>query len=254
MNTASPIADELYQQAVRYADLNRYQEWMDYCNRALAIDPHHVPTLVLRGQGYVETGNPQTALADFETAIRLDPRHGRAYYGRAWVRGLLGDLDGEIEDATRAMQCDASLTLLYYRRLGHAYAAKGDINRAIEYYNKVLDVEPNNTGTLYNRASLYLGLHKHDQALSDLNRILRFQPTWGWALRDRGRVYMALGEFQKALDDFNRAIRYAPDEADSYYWRGQCYERLNNRDLARQDYDQAARLDPSYRDFWQASE
>ncbi len=251
MNPVSPGTESLYQQAVRYAELSRYQEWLQYCDLALQSDPNHIPTLLLRGNGYVETGNPEAALHDFERVIQLDPQQGRALYGRAWVKGIMGDLDGEIEDATRAMNLDASLTLLYYRRLGHAYAAKGEVGRAIEYYNRVLDVEPNNPGTLFNRASLYLGMRKYEQALSDLNRILRLQPTWGWALRDRGRTYMALGEYDRALDDFNRAVRNGPDDADSYYWRGQCYERLNQSTLAGQDYERAARLDPEYRDIRQ---
>lgn len=245
----STTVESLYQQAERYADLNRYQEWLDYCTQALEIDPSHVPSLVLRGNGFVETGNPRAGLADFERAIKINPQFGRAYYGRAWVRGLMGDLDGEIEDATRAMQLDSTLTLLYYRRLGHAYAAKGDSIRAIEYYNRVLDVEPNNAGTLYNRASLYLELRNYEQALSDLNRILRFQPTWSWALRDRGRAYLNMGDLQKAMDDFNRAIRYAPDEADTYYWRGKCYERLENPVHAASDFEQAIRLDRDYLDI-----
>jgi tetratricopeptide (TPR) repeat protein len=246
--TGSPSADDLYLQAIRYSELNRYQEWLEFCNLALMVDPTHAPALVLRGKGHVEMGDPTRALTDFETAIGINPKLGEAYYGRAWVKGLGGDWDGEIADATLAMTLDPSLTLLYYRRMGHAYSGKGDIAQGIEYYNRVLDVEPNNAGTLFNRAGLYLQQRNYEQALSDLQRIVRFQPTWSWALRERGRAYMGLNELQKARDDFNRAIRYAPDDADSYYWRGKCHERLGDLKQATLDFAYARRLDPTYPD------
>jgi tetratricopeptide (TPR) repeat protein len=61
------------------------------------------PTHAARGWAYLDAEAPRLALADFEEAIRRDPRQGDSFNGRGLARVRLGDYAGAA-DAERALR------------------------------------------------------------------------------------------------------------------------------------------------------
>ena len=74
-----------------------------------------------------------------------------------------------------------SLARVYARR-GGAYAAKGDVNRAV----------------------------------ADYNESMRIDPTYPAAYLNRGNVWFHRGDFDRAIADYNQAIQLDPDYAVAY--------------------------------------
>jgi DnaJ homolog subfamily C member 3 len=59
--------------------------------------------------------------------------------------------------------------------------------------------------TYYKRALSYLGLFRHNAALSDLNFVLTIQPDFSAALIQRGKIRSWQGDFENAVIDLNKA-------------------------------------------------
>jgi tetratricopeptide (TPR) repeat protein len=74
----------------------------DY-TRALALDPNSPSTRARRGWGLLGDAS-KLALHDFEEAIKLDPKNGDLYCGRALARVVLGDHAGGVADAETGMK------------------------------------------------------------------------------------------------------------------------------------------------------
>lgn len=87
---------------------------------------------VFRGRGNTRyaAGDMDEALADFETAIRLDPTYAAALVSRGVVTQEHGDLDGAIADYDAALAQDPGYSLAHANR-GNAFAALGQIEEAI---------------------------------------------------------------------------------------------------------------------------
>ncbi len=90
-----------------------------------------------RGYWYHQKKDLDTALADFNRAIQLDPKHVEGYDYRADVWTDKGELDRAIADHTMAIRIDPTYAAAYYTR-GRVYETKGQIDRAVADYNAAL--------------------------------------------------------------------------------------------------------------------
>ncbi len=85
-----------------------------------------------RGGSYAEMGQDSAALADFETALRLDPHEANAYHGRGLIRARQGDLTGAVADFDQVIRLNSAdieawiaRATLHFRQ-GQAEAALAD--------------------------------------------------------------------------------------------------------------------------------
>jgi DnaJ homolog subfamily C member 3 len=57
----------------------------------------------------------------------------------------------------------------------------------------------------YKRALSFLGMHRHNAALSDLTSVLSIQPDFSAALVQRGKILSWQGDFENAIKDLKKA-------------------------------------------------
>jgi len=70
---------------------------------ALRLDPQNAAVFANRGVVYAEGGDLSAAQADFERAIRMQPKAPELYVNRAHVRRRQDDLRGALEDLQKAL-------------------------------------------------------------------------------------------------------------------------------------------------------
>ncbi len=94
-----------------------------------------------RGRVFRRKNDRPAAIADFSTAIRLQPAFPAAYYNRGLTRGESGDLDSAIADYTSAIELDKSYAAAYNNR-GSARQKKGDLQGALADYQQAVAAQP----------------------------------------------------------------------------------------------------------------
>jgi tetratricopeptide (TPR) repeat protein len=82
------------------------------------------------------------AMADFETAIRLNPRHHQAYLNRGLARLQGRDLEGAKADFTETIKLKPDNPSVWYVR-GQVREKLGDLDGAISDYVQALNVGGN---------------------------------------------------------------------------------------------------------------
>ena len=102
------------------------------------------PAYSNRGKAKHAKGDLDGAIADFNRALELDPRHASVYYNRGIAKGRMGDLDGAITDFNHAIELDRRFTTAYTNR-GIAKRIKGDIEGAIADLTRALELDPRDT-------------------------------------------------------------------------------------------------------------
>ncbi len=201
---------QLVVQADKYLYAGQRPMAINLYSQALEREPDCVYALVQRGQALQEERRLQEAIQDYDRAIELDPEYGPAYYGRGWARDWQQNYAGELDDARRGLELDPENCAMYLRRVGSALTGLGKYEQALEAYNQVITLAPNDEGTLLNRAHCYADMKQYELALQDLKRALELDPDWAWAFYARGTVYEEMGKFDQALREYDQAIRFDP--------------------------------------------
>jgi tetratricopeptide (TPR) repeat protein len=212
---------------------------------ALAVAYNHRGWVYnIRGLAYDSKGEHDRAIADYDEAIRLDPKNAKAYYNRGASYYDRGELDRALTDYGEATRLDPKDADTYVNR-GLAYDRKGEHDRAIADYDEAIRLDPNDADTYVNRGVAYVSKGEFDRAITEFGEAIRLDEKKAKAYYNRGVAYVSKGELDHAITEFGEAIRLDPDAANkaSYYnARGLVY--ASTRDYARAiaDYYQALTL------------
>jgi tetratricopeptide (TPR) repeat protein len=130
-------------------------------------------------------------------------------------------------------------SLALYRR-AVALDASGQTDKAMEDYSAAIKADPKSSLAFLGRGVL-LAVRKraYDRAVEDFDKVLVIEPDNVEALVSRGDAFGQLGDPALALNEYNAALRIDPNRALSLYGRG--LARIRTGDAAGKG-DQAAAL------------
>ena len=97
-----------------------------------------------------------SAIANYDRAIALDPDDADAYHNRGIAKDAQGDYAAAIADFDRAIALEPDGADVYHNR-GVAKAEQGDYAGAIADYDRVIALDPDNVAVLEDRAVAVAG-------------------------------------------------------------------------------------------------
>ena len=122
------------------------------------------------------------------------------------------------------------------------YYHQSDYRRAVEQFEKVVDLTPDNSSAYTNLGAFY-GLLKNPQKSEEmLNKALKLEPRRIGALTNMAKLLFDQGRYAEAAARWEQAV--AIDASSYRLWGnlGAVYMRLNRIAEARQSYNSALRL------------
>jgi tetratricopeptide (TPR) repeat protein len=217
----SPAAQMLVQAhaiADRATSEEDFSQVCSACQRVMANQPTPTETgfakqlsawaLNRRGQIKASAGRSDDALADFSSAIELDPHLWRAIHNR-----------------------------------GVLMAQSGQFDQAFDDFNRTTELNPQFAKAYSNRASLYMVAGQPEPALHDYTRACELDPTLEVAQRGCGRTCHMLGRLDEANQHLNKALELAPNDAAALTSRGDLLTDVGDYANAAADYERALQLD-----------
>src|SRR5437773_8798375 len=110
------------------------------------------PTAFDRGLANLRAGRYAEAKAAFDEALQAS---AAALANRGVARARLGDLDGAIDDYTRALDLAPGDGDILFDR-GNAWAAKGEYQRAMADFRRAAETDPRRAQALFRNAAIEL--------------------------------------------------------------------------------------------------
>jgi tetratricopeptide (TPR) repeat protein len=224
-----------------------------YLKTLIALYPDDSVTHVNLGRTYVQMGRLPESLAEFEEAIRIDPRFVLAY---ANVGGTylyqMGDVASALPVYQKILQLDPGNGWAQ-DCLGWSYFAKNDLPQAQAAFEKAVAANPQATLSRYRLAHTHRAQGHYQQAIETLQQIQKADPGETSVFYDTGVVYELMGDHQKARESFTR-YRHAVEthekktlhEPDTQLALAAASARLGETDQARQMLHQAMAKAPQF--------
>jgi tetratricopeptide (TPR) repeat protein len=111
--------------------------------KVIQLDSTDANALNYVGYTYAERAESLNyALELIERAISIEPNNGYIIDSRGWVYYQLGDYESALSDLMKASELVEDVVILEH--LGDVYVKLNNIEKAIEVYQKVLNLEPGN--------------------------------------------------------------------------------------------------------------
>lgn len=216
---------------------------------AIRINPKNALAFSNRANVFLERKDFERALENYNEVIRLDPKDAGGYGGRGDVYRDMKDSDRAIESYTQAVKLDPKRSAAFENR-ANIYFEKGDFDRAIADYNEVLKLEPKSAEVIKARGNAYFRKKDYERALVSLSEAIKLEPRNPTFIGDRGSVYEAMKNYEAALADFDKALSVKPDHTDSLALRGHLFYVMKNFDRSMADWNEVIRLDPKVPYAW----
>ncbi len=174
-------------------------------NKALAIDPNHIPSLVGIADAYGFLGVTQNMP-----------------YEEAWTKTAVY--------TKKALTLDPNSAPAHYQLANISFFVKADFQESFKHAKKAVELNPNYPEAQQFMAFLFLISGDKKQAWQHLELALEIDPLNEETIFYKAYYHHHSGEFEKAVDILNQRIKKNPQNLPAFVTK--CYSLLN---MNRQD-------------------
>ena len=170
--------------------------------------------------GIIRSSNEISAFTD---AIKKNPKNAVLYFGRGlWF--FFVNREGGFNDFTKAIKLNKNFTEAYLMRgrsyffwVGHSSLPPNgafEKYKAIFDFKRALNINPNNTETLYDLGSTYTMTGRHKVAIEYLNRLLSIEPDNYDAISLRVFCKTIISDYISAVNDLKILVNRFPENLE----------------------------------------
>jgi stress-induced-phosphoprotein 1 len=218
------------------------ERWASMSNEEKDLELRKKKAEELKAQAneFFKAKNWSQALDLYTQALELNPQDVTYHLNRAGVYHELKDYNKVIEECNKVIDntYDFQKRARAFGRIAYAYQEMGDLDQAIQYFEKsLLEVADHRIKDALRAAQ---NLKKKLEAERYLN------PELAEEHNTKGNELYKAGKYPQALEEYNEAIRRNPNNAKMYSNRAACYIKLMEFNQASNDCTKALELDPNF--------
>jgi tetratricopeptide (TPR) repeat protein len=198
----------------------------------------------LEGARQKVLGNYETALNNFNRALKVDDTQSAAYFEIAGLLMLIHDFHGAITYAEKAVAIDKTDNEFYKLMLVMAYRGNGLLPEASKVYQSLLKSHPEKIQYYFELANLYVLTNKEKDALKVLNSAEKQFGIVDMISVEKENIYLKLKDYQSATDEIEKLVEAYPNNikykavlAELYlntqrvYEAGKLYSEIENSEI-----------------------
>jgi tetratricopeptide (TPR) repeat protein len=238
-------ANVLLRQGKKEKALNLYEETLKVCTDE--FNP-----LIMISQALIDNKDYDEAITYIEKALSLDlsyPQRIIAY--KVKLRTL--EKQGKTEEAENIkLEIEKVEECLQFFSKGLEYGKLGHYEKALQKFNRVIEIEPKNSGAYYNKGYALELMRKFPDALDCYSKSISLNPeaenaktAYSRCAYNVGVQLRSDGESEKAIEYFDRALEYNPSFYECLVAKGDALQDIKRYDDSISLYDQAIKVQPN---------
>jgi type IV pilus biogenesis/stability protein PilW len=168
------------------------------------------------GWAYSAKGLFPQAMEAYRATLKIDPKYTEAHNAIGAIFLETGQWDAAIAEFELVLK-DLLYQTPYYilNNLGWAYYKKGDRSRAIEYYQKAVGMKPDFGMAFYNLGLAYKDNKQEEEAIKAFRNTVVLVPGFADAHMQLGILYFNAPKPEEAQKAFQEVVRLAPQSENA---------------------------------------
>ncbi len=222
----------------------RYDEAITAATEVLQAEPDLVEALVLLGNIRQRQGNYQKAVHSFERVLELKPDANFTMIDIVSCLINMGNYDRAISRAKAFIEKFPNDPTLY-EELGFAHFYKRDLDQALEFLQKSIDIEPNSV-SLSKAGEVHALKGDHTAAKSYLERALAMNPKSKGTYYVMAHIEESNKNFDKAVEYYEKKLENNPSEYKAAFNIAVILKNQGRYDLAVPYYRKTIDINPRF--------
>ena len=142
-------------------------------------------------------------------------------------------------------------TAIEYEDSATKKAMNGNLEDAIELYNKAIELNPNYALAYHNRGLSFSALENDTAAFAEVSKARKLFSNSNvseieWSYANRGNILLKYQQYEYAAADFKQAIQVDPSSYIIYNKLALCYVNLGDDSLAMNCYDSSLAINKNF--------
>jgi tetratricopeptide (TPR) repeat protein len=195
------------------------------------------------------TGKGKVAIEGCTQSLKVDKWSDivrrQIFFKRAAAYASIGDYKNALADYGRVAKMNPKDAVVHFS-IGTVMLEQKKYQQAVKAFTTATMLKKDFAAAYKQRAKAYLFWHHNDEAIDAYDEVLAMLPNDVEALSDRGEAYQQLGLFDRAREDFDTAIKRAPADTEIYYRRGISYYNSGFVSKAIKDFDVVLGKNPDH--------
>ncbi len=185
-------AAEAFNQGVQLGRLRRYDEAIEFYDKAISIKPDYAKAIFNKAVALQMLNRLEEAVQAYDQALAINPNDAEAWSNKGIALRSMGRTEEAIECYDQALAINPGDAGLWSNR-GIALRSIGRVEEAIESYDQALAINPNDAGIWSNKGVALGSIGMLEEALDCYERALAIDPNRRVARRNRDILLRKLG-------------------------------------------------------------
>ncbi|MGA2799213.1 MAG: tetratricopeptide repeat protein, partial [Thermoguttaceae bacterium] len=177
--------------------------------------------------------------------LACNARNSLAHNDLGLVLASRGQIDEAIEHYEKALEIKPDYPDAH-NNLGIALASCGRIGEAIEHYEKALEINPDYAKAYNNLGIALANCGRIIKAMAHFRKALEIDPDYAEAQADLGNVLARCGRTNEAILCYEQALQLKPNFASAHNGLGNVLSDLGRTDEAERHFKKALDIDPNF--------
>jgi tetratricopeptide (TPR) repeat protein len=144
-----------------------------------------------------------------------------------------------------AIACTSN-NVVAYNNLGYMLIVQGQTAKAVEYFQKALEIDPNYAEAHNNLGEEFFRGKRYGEAIEHFRRAIAVSPDFAEAHNNLASVLFNQGKLDEAIEQYQKAIQLNPDFAGAHNNLGEAFRAQGRLNEAIDEYQQAIAIKPDY--------
>jgi tetratricopeptide (TPR) repeat protein len=155
-------------------------------------------------------GKYEESIEKFTEAITEDQENPIFYYYRGVAFEKTGNLDRAMEDYQKSVELKPDF-ILPTANIGKIHAKKKEFEKAIEFYKKAVELGDQDATNYYNYGICLMNLGNKEEAKEVLEKLISLDENYADAYYQLGIIYIGLGDSANAKEFLQKFIDMDPE-------------------------------------------
>ena len=161
-----------------------------------------------------EQDQNEDAIKEFSEVISDNQSNALFYFYRGWAQEKNGNIEAALEDYQKALELKPDF-ILPYSRSGLACAKQQSYEKASEFYQKSVELGDQDITTYYNYGVVLMNLGKSETAKPVFENLLSLDENYSDAYYHLGIIYIGQGDVTKATEFLQKFVDMDPENSNT---------------------------------------